>query len=306
LVDPAAHAPAHGVKGIILAGGAGTRLYPATLSISKQLLPVFDKPMIYYPLSVLMLSGIRDILIISSPRDLPMFRLLFGDGSALGVRFTYAEQPEPKGLAQAFLIGEEFLDGGPAALILGDNIFHGDGMSTKGRTAAEAAAAGQSTVFAYQVDDPERYGVVSFDPVTGVATGVIEKPANPRSNWAVTGLYFFDDQVCRIARTLRPSPRGELEITDVIQAYLERRTLSVNRLGRGYAWLDTGTHDSLHEAGSFVRTIEHRQGIKIACPEEIAFDLGYLDAATLLARADTLGKTDYARYLRRCVETAAA
>ena len=292
------------VKGIILAGGAGTRLYPATLSISKQLLPVFDKPMIYYPLSVLMLAGIRDILIISSPRDLPMFRLLLGDGSAFGINFTYAEQPSPDGLAQAFVIGEEFLDGGPAALILGDNIFHGDGLAAKGRAAAEAAAQGQSTVFAYQVEDPERYGVATFDAGTGKAISIVEKPTEPKSNWAVTGLYFFDDQVVDIARRLSPSPRGELEITDVISAYLERGNLSVNRLGRGYAWLDTGTHDSLHDAASFVRTIENRQGIKIACPEEIAFDLGYLSAETVLARAATLGKTDYAAYLRRCVEAA--
>ncbi len=291
----------HGVKGIILAGGSGTRLYPATLSISKQLLPVFDKPMIYYPLSVLMLSGVRDILIISSPRDLPAFQALLGDGSTFGMRFEYAEQPSPDGLAQAFLIGEEFLDGGPAALILGDNIFHGDGIGTKGYAAATAAAAGGATVFAYQVEDPERYGVATFD-AAGKAISIVEKPSQPQSNWAVTGLYFFDRQVTEIARGLKPSPRGELEITDVIGAYLAAGTLEVTKLGRGYAWLDTGTHDSLHDAGSFVRTIEHRQGIKIACPEEIAFDLGYLDAEALLKRADMLGKTDYARYLRRCVE----
>lgn len=296
--------PGQPIRGIILAGGAGTRLYPATLSISKQLLPVFDKPMIYYPLSVLMLAGIRDILIISSPRDLPMFRLLLGDGSAFGVNFEYAEQPSPDGLAQAFLIGEQFLGGGPAALILGDNIFHGDGLAAKGRAAAQAALRGEATVFAYQVDDPERYGVATFDPETGKATGIVEKPAAPQSNWAVTGLYFFDNQVADIARTLRPSLRGELEITDVISAYLRQGNLNVNRLGRGYAWLDTGTHDSLHDAASFVRTIENRQGIKIACPEEIAFDLGYLGAEAVLARAATLGKTDYAAYLRRCVEAA--
>lgn len=291
----------HNVKGIILAGGSGTRLYPATLSISKQLLPVFDKPMIYYPLSVLMLSGIRDILIISSPRDLPAFEALLGDGSEFGISIKYAEQPRPEGLSQAFLIGEEFLDGGPAALILGDNIFHGDGIGAKGRAAAVSAEAGGATVFAYQVEDPERYGVVSFDG-EGRATSIVEKPENPKSNWAVTGLYFFDKKVVEIARGLKPSKRGELEITDVIGAYLREGTLDVARFGRGYAWLDTGTHDSLHDAGSFVRTIEHRQGIKIACPEEIAYDLGYLDAAALLARADRMGKTDYARYLRRCVE----
>ena len=294
----------HGVKGIILAGGSGTRLYPATLSISKQLLPVFDKPMIYYPLSVLMLAGIREILIISSPRDLPSFEALLGDGSEFGISLTYAEQAKPEGLAQAFLIAEEFLGGGPAALILGDNIFHGDGIGAKGRAAALAAEQGGATVFAYQVEDPERYGVVTFDR-DNQATSIVEKPEQPQSNWAVTGLYFFDHQVTGIAKTLKPSKRGELEITDVISAYLDAGTLQVNQFGRGYAWLDTGTHDSLHDAGSFVRTIEHRQGIKIACPEEIAYDLGYLDAAALLKRADAMGKTDYARYLRRCVETSA-
>ncbi|RYY25606.1 MAG: glucose-1-phosphate thymidylyltransferase [Sphingomonadales bacterium] len=293
------------MKGIILAGGSGTRLYPATLSISKQLLPVFDKPMIYYPLSVLMLAGIRDILIITTERDMPAFQALLGTGAAFGIKLEYAVQPRPEGLAQAFLIGEKFLDGGPAALILGDNIFHGEGMGQKGRSAARAAAQGQSTVFAYQVEDPERYGVVSFDAATGKATSIVEKPEQPQSNWAVTGLYFFDSDVCDIARSLVPSARGELEITDVISAYLDRGSITVERMGRGYAWLDTGTHDSLFDASSFVRTIEHRQGFKVACPEEIAFDLGYLDAATLLARADMFGKTDYARYLRRCVDAAA-
>jgi glucose-1-phosphate thymidylyltransferase len=275
------------------------------LSISKQLLPVFDKPMIYYPLSVMMLAGIRDILIISTPRDLPMFQALLGTGAAFGVNLSYAVQAEPGGLAQAFLIGEEFLDGGPAALILGDNIFHGDAMGAKGHMAATAAAAGGATVFAYHVDDPERYGVVSFDPETGRATEIVEKPADPASNWAVTGLYFFDRDVTGIARGLTPSARGELEITDVIRAYLDRGDLTVNRLGRGYAWLDTGTHESLHEAGAFVRAIEHRQGIKIACPEEIGFDLGYLSADEMLDRAALMGKTGYPDYLRRCVQAAA-
>jgi glucose-1-phosphate thymidylyltransferase len=291
------------VKGIILAGGSGTRLYPATMSISKQLLPVFDKPMIYYPLSTLMLSGIREILIISTPRDLPMFKALLGDGEAFGLAIDYAVQAAPNGLAEAFLIGTDFLEGGPAALILGDNIFHGDGLSAKGRAAA--ARPSGATVFAYRVDDPQRYGVVAFDPVTMMATSVAEKPAAPASDWAITGLYFFDADVVAMARAVRPSARGELEITDVIRGYLDRGDLTVERLGRGYAWLDTGTHDSLHDAGSFVRTIEARQGFKIACPEEIAFDLGYIPADRLLARAAAMGQTNYAAYLRRCVEHAA-
>ena len=293
------------MKGIILAGGAGTRLYPATLALSKQLLPVFDKPMIYYPLSVLMLAGIRDILIISTPRDLPMFRLLLGDGSAFGVSLSYIEQPEPGGLPQAFALGANFLDGAACALILGDNIYHGDGLGTKCRAAALAAKEGGATVFAYQVDDPERYGIVSFDPATGRATTIEEKPAQPKSNWAVTGLYFCDSGVVEIARGLKPSPRGEVEIVDVLKAYMARDALSVGRLGRGYAWLDTGTHDSLHDASSFVRTIERRQGIKIACPEEIAMDQGWLDPSVVLARADSMGKTDYAIYLRTCARAAA-
>ena len=293
------------MKGIILAGGAGTRLYPATLALSKQLLPVYDKPMIYYPLSVLMLAGIRDILIVSTPRDLPMFRLLLGDGSMFGIDLSYLEQPEPGGLPQAFLLGADFLAGEACALILGDNIFHGDGLGAKCRAAAEAATQGGATVFAYQVDDPERYGVVAFDPVSGRATDIEEKPAAPRSAWAVTGLYFCDASVVEIARGLTPSPRGELETVDVLRAYLARDALSVGRLGRGYAWLDTGTHDSLHDASSFVRTIERRQGIKIACPEEIALDLGYLDAADVMRRADGMGKTEYAAYLRQCARAAA-
>jgi len=287
------------MKGIILAGGSGTRLYPATLSISKQLLPVYDKPMIYYPLSVLMLAGIRDILIISTPRDLPMFRALLGDGSNFGVDFSYAEQPQPNGLAEAFIIGADFVGGGPSALILGDNIYHGDKMGEKCRIAAEGAAKGGANVFAYHVEDPERYGVAEFDPATGRATSIEEKPAQPRSNWAITGLYFYDGDVVEIAKSVQPSHRGELEITDVNRAYMARGDLNITRLGRGYAWLDTGTHDSLHEAGSFVRTIEHRTGIKIACPEEIAFEAGWLTADEVAARAATLGKTDYAAYLRR-------
>lgn len=290
------------MKGIILAGGAGTRLYPATLALSKQLLPVFDKPMIYYPLSVLMLAGIRDILIISTPRDLPMFQLLLGDGSAFGITLSYLEQPEPGGLPQAYILGADFLAGEGCALILGDNIFHGDALGAKCRAAAQAAQAGGARVFAYHVDDPERYGVVSFDPVDGRVTRIEEKPRIAETNWALTGLYFCDANVVEIARGLQPSARGELEIVDVLKAYLARDALTVTRLGRGYAWLDTGTHDSLHDASSFVRTIERRQGIKIACPEEVALDLGWLDAGQVLARADMMGKTAYATYLRACAK----
>jgi glucose-1-phosphate thymidylyltransferase len=286
------------MRGIILAGGSGTRLFPLTLSISKQLLPVYDKPMIYYPLSVLMLAGLRDILVISTPQDLPLFQRLLGDGGHFGINLSYAEQPHPGGLAQAFLIGETFLQGGPAALVLGDNIFHGDRLAERCRAAAARKTG--ATVFAYHVNDPERYGVVAFD-AEGRATSIEEKPAKPKSPWAVTGLYFYDADVAAIAKSIRPSPRGELEITDVNRAYLQRGDLVVERLGRGNAWLDTGTHDSLHDAGSFIRTIETRTGSKIACPEEIAFECGYVTADQVLARAGHLGKTEYASYLRRIV-----
>jgi len=284
------------MRGIILAGGGGTRLYPLTLAISKQLLPVYDKPMIYYPMSVLMLAGIKDILVISTPHDLPHFHNMLGDGSAFGIDLSYAEQARPEGLAQAFLIGEKFLQGGPGALVLGDNIFHGDKLQDRCRAAAGRAKG--ATVFAYHVSDPQRYGVVAFDSAKR-ALSIEEKPAKPKSNWAVTGLYFYDSDVVEIAKTIRPSKRGELEITEINQAYLKRGDLKVEMLGRGFAWLDTGTHDSLHDAGSYIRTIETRTGEKICCPEEIAFNCGYLDQQALLKRADALGRTEYAAYLRR-------
>lgn len=287
------------MKGIILAGGKGTRLLPLTLAVSKQLLPVYDKPMIYYPLSVHMLAGIRDILVISTPRDLPQFAELLGDGSAFGMNISYAEQAEPNGLAEAFLIGADFIGADPVSLILGDNIYYGDGIGRLGRAATQKKTG--ATIFAYAVSDPQRYGVVTFDAETGIAQDIEEKPANPKSHWAVTGLYFYDNDVVTVARDLKPSPRGELEITDVNRAYLTRGDLEVVRLGRGYAWLDTGTHDSLHDAASFVRTIELRQGIKIACPEEIALEHGWLSPEDIERRAAALGDTDYAAYLRRRV-----
>lgn len=287
------------MKGIILAGGSGTRLYPATLAASKQMLPVYDKPMVYYPLGMLMLAGIRDILLISTPHDLPLFQRLLGDGSEFGIRLSYAVQPEPNGLAEAFIIGREFIGDDKVALVLGDNIFYGAGLGDLAREAAARETG--ATVFAYSVDDPERYGVATFDS-DGRVTDIEEKPAEPKSHFAVTGLYFYDNRVVDIAANLAPSPRGELEITDVNRAYLADGDLYVTRLGRGYAWLDTGTHESLLDASSFVRTIEHRQGVKVMCPEEIALEQGWLDGAAVLKRAEQLGKTPYATYLRRRVQ----
>jgi glucose-1-phosphate thymidylyltransferase len=283
-------------KGIILAGGSGTRLHPATLAMSKQLLPVYDKPMVYYPLATLMLAGIRDILLISTPQDIPRFEALLGDGKRWGLNIRYCVQPSPDGLAQAFILGRDFIDGGPSALVLGDNIFYGHDF--QGLLANADANDTGATVFAYHVTDPERYGVVEFD-AQKKAISVAEKPLQPKSNYAVTGLYFYDEQVCDIAASIKPSPRGELEITDVNAQYLQQQQLQVEIMGRGYAWLDTGTHDSLLEAGQFIATLEKRQGLKVACPEEIAYRSGWITADQLAALAKPLAKNGYGQYLQK-------
>ncbi|MFQ3679659.1 MAG: glucose-1-phosphate thymidylyltransferase RfbA [Pseudanabaenaceae cyanobacterium] len=284
------------MKGIVLAGGSGTRLYPLTLAVSKQLMPVYDKPMIYYPLSVLMLAGIREILVISTPHDLPLFQRLLGDGQQWGLRFAYVEQPYPGGLAQAFLLGEEFLAGEPVCLILGDNIFYGHGLPEVLQRAAQLQTG--ACIFGYRVNDPQRYGTLVFDP-QGRAIAIEEKPTHPKSNYAVPGLYFYDSRVCAIAKELQPSARGELEITDVNLRYLAAGALEVELLGRGYAWLDTGTHESLHQAANFIQTLEERQGLKVACLEEIAYRQGYIDRDRLAALVKPLAKSSYGAYLER-------
>ncbi|MDB5619747.1 glucose-1-phosphate thymidylyltransferase RfbA [Tardiphaga sp.] len=287
------------MKGIILAGGSGTRLYPMTLAVSKQLLPVYDKPMIYYPLSTLMLAGVRDILIISTPADLPSFEKLLGNGERLGIKISYLVQPRPEGLAQAYVIGADFVGGESSVLILGDNIFFGHGMPISLNAARERPSG--ATVFAYHVTDPERYGVVEFD-AAGRPLSIVEKPAAPKSKWAVTGLYFFDHRIVDIAAALKPSPRGELEITDAISAYLAMGELHVEKLGRGFAWLDTGTPDSILDASDFMRTLEKRQGFRVSCPEEIAFRMGFIDRAQLARLGRELEKVDYGRYLLAIAE----